>query len=289
VRYYIISNQNKLNSVLSKRQSVVFVRYISVVLLSFFLSHYLNYQKLPFTPGYEFPLRTFIFVIIFGIFICESNAFIYRYLKETRSYNNSLKAIIGQQFIYSAVVTIIIFSTLYIVINLIVFDNPFSFFSFTKFLLIIIAIALFEDIILTFRDILKLYNASLSKFDNSNKVFDKILVQQGNNTIEFDTEELAYLHSENGVVTILDQYLNEYTTQYNSLNEIEEKLPPTIFFRINRQYFVNRNIIKSIKKDKNRKLKVILDKPYQKQEGYDGLNVSRYKSMDFKKWYLVSY
>ncbi len=260
-----------------------------MVMLSIFISHYLSYGKLPFTVDYEFPTRTFLVVLVFGIFICESNAFIYRFLKETRSYNSSLKEIILTQFFYSALATSFIFSILYFVINLLIFGSPFSFLSFTKYLLIIVSIALFEDVILTFRDIIKLYTTSSSTKNVSQKVFDKIVVQNGSKTIEFDTEDLAYLHSENGIVTILDQDLNEYTTQYNSLNEIEEKLPPTIFFRINRQYFVNRNIIKSIKKDKNRKLKVLLDDPYLKESIFDGLNVSRYKSMDFKKWYLASY
>jgi len=278
-----------MSRIFAKIRSIVLVRYSAMILLSFFISHYLSYQKLPFTANYEFPLRTLIVVVIFGIFICESNAFIYRYLKETKSYNNRLITIIGKQFIYSTIVTSVVFGFLYFIINYLIFGHPFSFFSFTKYLLVIVSIALFEDVILTFRDILKLYNTSFLNAQNSDTVFDKIVVQQGSNTIEFDTEDLAYLHSENGIVTILDQNLKEYTTHFNSLNEIEEKLPPTTFFRINRQYFINRNIIKSIKKDKNRKLKVLLDKPYQKEEVYDGLNVSRYKSIDFKKWYLAGY
>ena len=256
-----------------------------MLLLSFFICHYLSYQKLPFSEGYEFPLTTFIVVVIFGVFICESNAFIYRYLKETKLYNKPLKSIILLQFLYSIIGTTIVFSILYFVINYLIFGTSFSFFSFSKYLLIIISIALFEDMILTSRDVLKVYKSSVSGETKAQKVFDKIIIEQGGNIIEFETEDLAYLHSEGGIVTILGQDLKEYTTHFNSLNEIEEKLPPTIFFRINRQYFVNRNIIKSIKKDKNRKLKVILESPYSKEEAQE-LNVSRYKSLDFKNWYL---
>lgn len=265
-------------------KSIVFVRYTGMIALTFFISHYLSYQKLPFSNGYSFPLRTFLIVLLFGIFICETNAFIYRYLKETHLYKESLQKIIVKQFTYSALGTTIVFAVLFITINNIVFGNPFNPLSFAKYLSICIVVALFEDVLITFKDVQKLFRQKVDK--DSRNGLKEIIVQHGGRSISFNPTSLAYLRSEGGVVTILDQNLQEYTTNFNSLNEIEEQLPPNDFFRINRQYFINRQVIKSIKKDKNRKLKVILEKPYQKEEVVEALNVSRYKSLPFKQWYL---
>ena len=269
---------------LPKPKSIVVVRYVGMITLAFFISHYLSYQKLPFSSGYVFPFRTFLVVLIFGVFVCETNAFIYRYLKETHLFKASIKEIILRQFLYSAIGTAMVFTILFVSINILLYGNPFNLFSFMKYLSICIVVAFFEDVLITFKDVQILLKQK-STNQTGNKV-EEIIVQHGGRKIKFNPMSLAYLRSEGGVVTILDQNLQEFTTNFNSFNEIEQQLPPKDFFRINRQFFINRQVIKSIKKDKNRKLKVILEKPYQKEEVVDSLNVSRYKSLPFKQWYL---
>lgn len=270
---------------LSIRKTILIVRYTGMVSLAFFLTHYLTRQQLPFTPDYQFPLQSFLIVLLFGLFICESNAFIYRYLKETRTYNHSLQQIIGKQFLWSAAATALVYTVLFLLINQGVFGRPFHFPGYAKYLLICIAIALFEDVLLTSWDMYQVFSGK-TKADSLKNTVEKIVIKQGSNQIELNTRELALLRSEHGIVTITDQNLHDYTTHFNSLNELEEQLPPTDFFRINRQYFVHRNVIKAIQKDKNRKLRVVLEKPFLKKTLKEGLMVSRYKNVDFKKWYL---
>ncbi len=257
-----------------------------MISLAFFITHYLSYRKLPFSPGYEFPLKSFAIVLVFGLFICELNAFIYRTLKKFFLGGMSLKQIILRQFLYSAIGTTVMFTVLFICIQVFWFDRKFHLPSFLLYLLMCIGIALFEDVLITAKDFYRLYMKNRIKDKKQDVEIRKILVERGDKTLEFEVEELAYLHSKNGVITILDQSLKEYTTNFGSLREIEEKLPSADFFRINRQYYINRKVIRSIKKDSNRKLKVILDKAYQGNERSQELNVSRYKSVLFKKWYL---
>ncbi|NAS11952.1 LytTR family DNA-binding domain-containing protein [Poritiphilus flavus] len=270
----------------SKMKSIVFIRYFSMISLAFFITHYLSYRKLPFSDGYEFPLQSFAIVLIFGLFICELNAFIYRRLKDSYLGSMSLRQIILRQFALSAAGTAIMFSVLFIGINVLLIGRTFHPPSFFLYILMCIGIALFEDVLITAKDFYSMYQKSREKNFKHKGEVNKILVEHGEKTLEFEAGELAYLRSKNGVVTILDQNLKEYTTNFGSLSEIEEQLPSTEFFKINRQYYINRKVIKSIKKDNNRKLKVLLEKPYQGNESSEGLNVSRYKSVLFKRWYL---
>jgi len=62
-----------------------------------------------------------------------------------------------------------------------------------------------------------------------------------------------------------------------SLNNIEEKLDATVFFRINRSQIININFIKEIQPSFNNRLKIVLDT----DETFD---VSSRQSVRFKNW-----
>lgn len=87
----------------------------------------------------------------------------------------------------------------------------------------------------------------------------------------FLRDNLNYLITFNGEKHILD---------FSTLDEIEELLDPSIYYRANRQFIIHINSIKSIKPIENQKLIIILK---------DSINltvdVSREKAPAFKKWF----
>jgi DNA-binding LytR/AlgR family response regulator len=107
---------------------------------------------------------------------------------------------------------------------------------------------------------------------------EQFIVQQRNQWVPvktsdvalFSRENLNYLHTFSGEKFILD---------YETLEQVEELLDPTNFYRANRQFILNVNSIHSVKASDNQKLQVYL-KPPLKQE----VDVSREKAPSFKKW-----
>ena len=67
----------------------------------------------------------------------------------------------------------------------------------------------------------------------------------------------------------------------DSLNKIAPRLPEEHFFRLNRRYIVNRNLISGYKKDINGKLLVTTELPGEAQQQ----TVSRITAPQFKRWF----
>jgi two-component system, LytTR family, response regulator len=70
------------------------------------------------------------------------------------------------------------------------------------------------------------------------------------------------------------------STDYQSLEELETHLNPTVFFRANRQYIVNINAIDNIKTHFTGKLQIQLKSPVEAD-----ITVSREKASEFRKWF----
>ena len=87
----------------------------------------------------------------------------------------------------------------------------------------------------------------------------------------FAKDVLNYIYLFNG-----DRYL----VDINTLDEVEELVDPSQFYRANRQFIINIDAIQSVKSIENSKLLVKLKTPNDKVE----IDMSREKSPVFKKW-----
>lgn len=87
----------------------------------------------------------------------------------------------------------------------------------------------------------------------------------------FAKEVLNYIYLFNG-----ERYLVDYST----LDEVEELLDPQQFYRVNRQFIVNIDAVRTVKPLENSKLLIKLKEPNHKFE----IDLSRDKAPVFKKW-----
>jgi DNA-binding LytR/AlgR family response regulator len=94
--------------------------------------------------------------------------------------------------------------------------------------------------------------------------------------ISVDAIECFY--SENKATNIFTTDNRTYLLE-DTLEQLEEKLQPTTFFRVNRQYFININAIKDIISYSNSRLKVVLNS-FKNSD----IIVSRERVKDFKTW-----
>jgi DNA-binding LytR/AlgR family response regulator len=110
------------------------------------------------------------------------------------------------------------------------------------------------------------------------KYKDKFVMNVGEHIKVFTTEDIQcfYIMEKN---TFLQNYsAHDYAINY-SLDQLEDLLDPTQFFRINRKFIVSFSAISDIISYSNSRLKVKLN-----SNTSDDLIVSREKVQDFKKW-----
>jgi DNA-binding LytR/AlgR family response regulator len=86
----------------------------------------------------------------------------------------------------------------------------------------------------------------------------------------FVRDELIYL------VTFAKQ---QFLTDFQTMDEIEEVVDPGKFFRANRQYLINVKAVDSFRTDANSKLEVKLRQPANLT-----IDVSREKAHQFRRW-----
>jgi hypothetical protein len=118
--------------------------------------------------------------------------------------------------------------------------------------------------------------------ENENrKRSEGLIVRHGNQDLKISFDELAgfYVDGEYVVASHLKgrkYYLDQ------SLDKTEKNLPFDIFFRVNRQYILNRQMISGFRRMENGKLQVML----HPREGFpQEIPVSRIKAVAFKSWF----
>ncbi len=262
----------------------ILIRYTLMLLLAIFIAHYLSYQKLPFfSPDYSFPIQTFIVVTIFGIFICETNTYIYSYLNSRKPFVEKIRERLLWQYGLTLSSTVLVFSILFFIINMVIFNRPFNFFTFSLYLGICLFISAFEATVYTSRELYKSFVLQKKKnLERKNDLTGSFQFKVNTKTYNLLYHEIAYLFSSKGMVSIYDKDGKKYLSNFTSLNEIPP-LPEHLFFRINRQMIINKKVIYSFKTIENRKTTLFLREGLK--NGFGDIIISRYKSAAFKKWY----
>ncbi len=100
--------------------------------------------------------------------------------------------------------------------------------------------------------------------------------KDGFKTIKVD--ELDFIYSEQKITHLVLKDKSEFIVS-QTMEELEEELNPSVFFRANRQHIVNVDSISSIHNYYNGKLKITLERAPKRE-----LIVSREKAPNFKNW-----
>ena len=106
----------------------------------------------------------------------------------------------------------------------------------------------------------------------------RFLVSKGDSLYPVSTNEIAYFTAEDKVVFLITIDGKRWIIN-NSLEELEEKLDPKVFFRVNRQHFVSIHSIRKVHHHFNYKLKLELQ-----PEASEEVIVSKARVADFKSW-----
>lgn len=105
-----------------------------------------------------------------------------------------------------------------------------------------------------------------------------LLINVRDKIMPVKTDDIGYLYYNNGVVSVClfsgQQYFIEET-----MEALEIKLNPSVFFRVNRQFIIHRNSIQEIERYFSRKLIVKLN-----LKAPEGIVASRLKAAAFLEW-----
>jgi hypothetical protein len=120
----------------------------------------------------------------------------------------------------------------------------------------------------------KLQNASTLKTDG-------ISVREGNKKIKIGLNDIRGFYVEDGFTFILENGGKTHIIDF-SLEKLEQKLSPSLFFRINRKFILHRNSVTGFRKIENKKI-LVLTPPGSSLP--TEILMSRLKASEFKKWF----
>ena len=120
--------------------------------------------------------------------------------------------------------------------------------------------------------------ANLERFINGRKK-TRLLVKRGMENIAVRLEDIALIYTQNKLVYVIDRCSKKYVSD-KTLSELEEELDNTTFFRVNRQYIININYVKSFKAHEKVKLLIDITIP----EINHSIVISQETAPAFRKW-----
>ncbi len=118
----------------------------------------------------------------------------------------------------------------------------------------------------------------LADYRNSHKR-KRILVKNGVENIPVRLEDIVLFYTENKTAYVIDKQCQKYLVDDN-LSELSQWLDSSIFFRVNRQYIININFIKSFKPFERVKLVIELCIPELEHR----IVVSQETAPQFRTW-----
>lgn len=107
----------------------------------------------------------------------------------------------------------------------------------------------------------------------------RFIVKKGIENLSIRLEDIVMFYTENKIVYLIDRNEKKYIVD-KPLNEVEESLDNSLFFRANRQYIINLNFVKCYKAYDKVKLQVDLN-IFEKSHS---IIISQITAPYFRKW-----
>ena len=108
-------------------------------------------------------------------------------------------------------------------------------------------------------------------------------VKHGNQNLLLPFADILGFYADEGYTILLTKENKKYFPD-RSLDKIEVILPEELFFRLNRQYILHRNVVTGFKRTGNGKIDVLVNAP---ENLPSSIPVSRTKAVSFKNWFEI--
>jgi len=138
-----------------------------------------------------------------------------------------------------------------------------------------------DSIVLTVEPLKENHSRKSTEIEIPGKnVTERLALKLGDKRFFIGLKEIAFLYSSKKITHIVTNEGKQYIHDL-SLDRLDSILPTDLFYRINRQFIVTRNVISEIKSESNGKLKVRLK---VNNSIHKGISVSRLKAAAFRRW-----
>ncbi|HEX4372943.1 MAG TPA: LytTR family DNA-binding domain-containing protein [Puia sp.] len=244
------------------------------------LNYHLTYNKIPFNWH---TVLTFTIDTLQGYLAWFSIRSIIIFLDKKLSYKpNPIKRILLQLLLTSiaGLATIIITTE---ILNAIASDKPVpsGFFSFDIFIFLIWFFVI--NGIYVGWHYYALWNESEKLRTEEKKIRqDGFIVKQGRQSFNITVAEIAAIYVEGNYSMLLTFDLKKHLLD-QSLDKVEKQLPEEFFFRVNRQYILQRKIITGFESADNGKINVLTANDHFPE----AIQISRIKAAAFKSWFKL--
>jgi two-component system LytT family response regulator len=123
------------------------------------------------------------------------------------------------------------------------------------------------------------FSLLLQNLQQSHSENDKLLIHKGSQMLAINKPEIMVIYTENKLVYVRQK--KETYVVHQTLDELENELDNSLFFRINRQTLVNKNFIEKAEPTLDNGLRLFLP-----QKTDVDIKVSRRRVADFKQWWV---
>ena len=198
------------------------------------------------------------------------------YLDKVLPYEKSVIKRILIQFVSTSFIGLFIISSTTELASLIAKGSfaPFSFYSFDLFIISIWFFVVNGVYIMLY---------FIQQWDRYQHAFKPesvgLQTKVGAKNVVIPFSNLLLLKADQDYTQLIDSDNKKYF-QNESLNKLEDKLPGQVFFRLNRQVIINKQLVKSFSRIENGKLKV----EFTELVSIEPQIISRDKAPQFKKW-----
>lgn len=295
---------------------------IAIPVAALLAAHGVVYRRFPWEAGYRFPWVNFLTIALIMLSCWEANLWVFRRLDRTMPFHQNPLRRTGRQLLAGGLVTTLAFAIVFTSISVVVYGQLPSVTGIAIGLLICFTIAtIINGIYVGLYLINAIYWQKQQTTDQLNgqlaeqqrRVMDApamvvsgsdndtsrpptavvlpartmnpgILIDMGSQIQQLRPDEIAYLYSSGGIVQLVRADGRKFTTSYDSLSALTNRLPADQFFQINRQCIVNLTAVRTVRDDVNRKLTITLVPARSPGQPTEEVTISRYRSAEFRNW-----
>jgi len=192
----------------------------------------------------------------------------------------SLQIVLG--ILLPALIVFLLASGYFAYFGINIFRTDYLYFAFPYIILLIVIFNVYYFTYYLFIELNRVSRIKQTNADSIEPVEYKQVIKayEGMTTILLPTSQVAYIFLEGRQVLVRDTDSKDYFTD-GVLEDIENSLDPSLFFRLNRQLIISRNSCTGFQPIEFGKVLVTLTPVFS-----DEAVVSQRKASNFKKWYL---
>ncbi len=287
---------------LTRRQNILF-RLVAVPVAAGVASHVVFSPVFPGQAGYQFPWAYFLTVVTVMLSVWEINQAVYQWLDERLPFEQHPVRRLINQILLGGTATLCIFAVVFPLAQRLYTHHWPPMPTVLRGLTVCVTLASLVNGGYSGLYLLKAFLGERQKNTQSDLTESGqepgndalslagpalLTVDVSNGQLRLPIDQIAYFYSASGLVLLVKTDGQQVATRYSSFAQLTQALGSRSFFQLSRQFIVSLGAVRAVQDDVNRKLIVTLVPALHRQQPHQDVVVSRYRSLELKKWLKTS-